>query len=91
VETKAEVYLSTRSWATFITGKPVESEGEAMTDTLERLRKMLNVEILEVEYDGDTIVVYVPRDQVRIAVGTGGAAVKAAELVLGRKIEVRAR
>jgi len=91
VETKAEVYLSTRSWATFITGKPVESGGEAMTDTLERLRKMLNVEILEVEYDGDTIVVYVPRDQVRIAVGTGGAAVKAAELVLGRKIEVRAR
>ena len=91
METKAEVYLSTRSWATFITGKPVESGGEAMTDTLERLRKMLNVEILEVEYDGDTIVVYVPKDQVRIAVGTGGAAVKAAELVLGRKIEVRAR
>lgn len=62
-----------------------------MTETLERLRRMLNVEILEVEYKEETIIVYVPEDQVRIAVGTGGAAVKAAELVLGRKIEVRAR
>lgn len=62
-----------------------------MTEVLERLRKMLNVEILEVEYEGDKIIVYVPEDQVRIAVGTGGAAVRAAELVLGKKIEVKAR
>ncbi len=91
METGKGVYLSTQNWATFITKKRVEPGGGAMTDTLERLRKMLNVEILEVEYQGDTIVVYVPEDQVRIAVGTGGAVVKAAELVLGRKIEVRAR
>lgn len=62
-----------------------------MTETLEKLRRMLNVEILEVEYEGDKIIVYVPEDQVRIAVGTGGAAVRAAELVLGKKIEVRPR
>ncbi|ASJ01036.1 KH domain-containing protein [Thermococcus gorgonarius] len=62
-----------------------------MDETFEKLRRMLNVEILDVEYDGDKIVVYVPADQVRIAVGTGGAAVKAAELVLGKKIEVKAR
>jgi transcription antitermination factor NusA-like protein len=62
-----------------------------MSEIVERLRKMLNVEILEVEYDEDKIIVYVPADQVRIAVGTGGAAVRAAELVLGRKIEVRAK
>ena len=52
---------------------------------------MLKVEILEVEYEGDKIIVYVPRDQVRIAVGSGGSAVKAAELVLGKKIEIRGR
>ena len=62
-----------------------------MNDITERLRKMLNVEVLEVEYEGDKIIVYVPQDQVRIAVGTGGAAVKAAELVLGKKIEVKAK
>ena len=58
---------------------------------IERLKQMLRVEIIEVEYSGDRIIVYVPKDQVRIAVGTGGSAVKAAELVLGKKIEIRGR
>ena len=58
---------------------------------IQRLRQMLKVEILEVEYEGDKIIVYVPRDQVRIAVGSGGSAVKAAVLVLGKKIEIRGR
>ena len=57
----------------------------------ERLEKMLNVKILEMEELEDKIVVYVPEDQVRIAVGSGGAAVKAAELVVGKKIEVKGR
>jgi transcription antitermination factor NusA-like protein len=57
----------------------------------ERLEKMLNVKILEMEELEDKIVVYVPEDQVRIAVGSGGAAVKAAELVIGKKIEVKGR
>ncbi|WP_297439193.1 KH domain-containing protein [Thermococcus sp.] len=57
----------------------------------ERLEKMLNVKVLEIEEQDDKIVVYVPEDQVRIAVGSGGAAVKAAELVLGKKIEVKGR
>jgi transcription antitermination factor NusA-like protein len=55
----------------------------------ERLEKMLNVEIIRIEEADDKIVVYVPPDKVRIAVGSGGAAVKAAELVIGKKIEVR--
>ncbi|AMQ19408.1 KH domain-containing protein [Thermococcus peptonophilus] len=55
----------------------------------ERLEKMLNVEIIRIEEAGDKIVVYVPADKVRIAVGSGGAAVKAAELVIGKKIEVK--
>ncbi len=57
----------------------------------DRLEKMLNVKILDMEELDDKIVVYVPKDQVRIAVGSGGAAVKAAELVIGKKIEVRAK
>ncbi|AFL94681.1 hypothetical protein containing KH domain [Thermococcus cleftensis] len=57
----------------------------------DRLEKMLNVKILEIEELDDRIVVYVPEDQVRIAVGSGGAAVKAAELVIGKKIEVKGR
>jgi transcription antitermination factor NusA-like protein len=57
----------------------------------ERLEKMLNVKILEMEELDDKIIVYVPEDQVRIAVGSGGAAVKAAELVIGKKIEVKGR
>ncbi|ASJ04159.1 MULTISPECIES: KH domain-containing protein [Thermococcus] len=57
----------------------------------DRLEKMLNVKILEIEELEDRIVVYVPEDQVRIAVGSGGAAVKAAELVIGKKIEVKGR
>ncbi|AEK72720.1 hypothetical protein GQS_04095 [Thermococcus sp. 4557] len=57
----------------------------------DRLEKMLNVKILEIEEIEDKIVVYVPEDQVRIAVGSGGAAVKAAELVIGKKIEVKGR
>ncbi|WP_324735373.1 KH domain-containing protein [Thermococcus sp. SY098] len=58
---------------------------------IDRLRQMLRVEVIDVEYSGDRIIVYVPKDQVRIAVGTGGSAVKAAELVLGKKIEIRGR
>ncbi|MDI3474831.1 MAG: hypothetical protein PWQ79_1647 [Thermococcaceae archaeon] len=57
----------------------------------ERLEKMLNVEILEIEETEDKVTVYVPADKVRIAVGSGGAAVKAAELVIGKKIEVKAK
>ncbi|WP_297421641.1 KH domain-containing protein [Thermococcus sp.] len=57
----------------------------------DRLEKMLNVKILDMEELEDKIVVYVPEDQVRIAVGSGGAAVKAAELVIGKKIEVRSK
>ncbi|ANF22964.1 KH domain-containing protein [Thermococcus piezophilus] len=57
----------------------------------DRLEKMFNVRVLEIEELDDKIIVYVPEDQVRIAVGSGGAAVKAAELVIGKMIEVKGR
>jgi len=60
-----------------------------MTDVRERLEKMLNVEIIRMEEHEDRIIVYVPKNRVKMAVGSGGAAVRSAELVLGRKIEVR--
>ncbi|NPA48055.1 MAG: transcription elongation factor NusA [Thermococci archaeon] len=63
------------------------SDGEA--DIKGKLERMLNVRILRVEENEDGIVVYVPEDQVRIAVGSGGSAVRAAELVIGRHIEVK--
>ncbi len=50
---------------------------------------MLNVEIVAIDETDEKVIVYVPADKVRIAVGSGGAAVKAAELVIGKKIEVR--
>lgn len=58
---------------------------------IERLKQMLRVEILEVEEEDGKLIVYVPKEQVKIAVGSGGSAVKAAELVLGKKIEVRGK
>ncbi len=73
---------------TFILGMWKIFWGYAMKD---RLEKMLNVKILDLEELEDKVIVYVPEDQVRIAVGSGGAAVKAAELVIGKKIEVKAK
>lgn len=73
---------------TFILGMWKILWGYAMKD---RLEKMLNVKILDLEELEDKVIVYVPEDQVRIAVGSGGAAVKAAELVIGKKIEVKAK
>ncbi len=60
-----------------------------VSDVKEKLERMLNVKVLRIEEGEDAIVVYVPRGQVKIAVGSGGSAVRAAELVIGRHIEVR--
>jgi len=62
-----------------------------MDEIYSRLKEMLRVEILDIEFKDDKIIVYVPKDEVRLAVGYGGAVVKSAELVLGKKIEVRGR
>ncbi|CAB50477.1 transcription elongation factor NusA [Pyrococcus abyssi] len=62
-----------------------------MDDVYRRLKEMLRVEIIDLEFQEDKIIVYVPKDQVRLAVGYGGAVVKSAELVLGKKIEIRGR
>lgn len=75
-------------FVTFILGSGEDFWGFTMKD---RLEKMLNVRVLEIEELDDKIIVYVPEDQVRIAVGSGGAAVKAAELVIGKRIEVKGR
>ncbi len=62
---------------------------EERSDIKEKLERMLNVKVLRIEESEEGITVYVPEDQVRIAVGSGGSAVRAAELVIGRHIEVK--
>lgn len=56
---------------------------------LERLKQMLNVEIDKVEEKGEELVVYVQKDQIARAIGAGGSAVRAAELVLKRKLTIK--
>jgi len=63
---------------------------EKMDDqTLSRLKLMLGVPIERVEEAGGTVIVYVPSDKVGRAVGQGGAVVRAAELVLGLRLEIK--
>jgi len=57
--------------------------------TISRLRLMLGVPVDRIEERGGTVVVYVPADKVGRAIGQGGAVVRAAELVLGVKLEIR--
>jgi transcription antitermination factor NusA-like protein len=57
--------------------------------TLEQLRQMLKVKIDRVEDLGEELVLYVPKDQVAKAIGSGGAVVHAAELVINRKLKVK--
>jgi transcription antitermination factor NusA-like protein len=50
---------------------------------------MLKVKIDRVEDLGEELVIYVPKDQVAKAIGSGGAVVHAAELVMNRKLKVK--
>lgn len=57
--------------------------------TLEKLKQMLNVPIDKVEEKGEELVVYVPKEQVARAIGAGGSVIRAAELILKRKLTVK--
>jgi len=57
--------------------------------TLEKLKQMLNVPIDKVEEKGEELVVYVPKEQVARAIGTGGSVIRAAELILKRKLTIK--
>ncbi|MEM1689851.1 MAG: hypothetical protein QXU01_00005 [Candidatus Hadarchaeales archaeon] len=57
--------------------------------TLQKLKTMLDVPIERVEETDKGLIVYVPKDKIGRAVGQNGLVVRAAELVLGIKLEVR--
>ncbi len=55
----------------------------------ERLERMLKTDVLNIEEEDEKLVVTVPEEDVRLAVGSGGTVVKAAELALDRSIEIK--
>ena len=55
----------------------------------ERLERMLKTDVLNIEEEDEKLVVTVPEEDVRLAVGSGGTVVKAAELALDRNIEIK--
>ncbi len=57
--------------------------------TLEKLKQMLKVPIDKVEEKGEELVVYVPKEQVARAIGAGGSVIRAAELILKRKLTIK--
>ncbi|MEM2874971.1 MAG: hypothetical protein QW567_03005 [Candidatus Hadarchaeales archaeon] len=58
-------------------------------ELVDRLKLMLGVDIARVEEDGEQIVVFTPKSQIARAIGSSGSVVRAAELVLRRKIVLR--
>ncbi len=57
--------------------------------TIEKLKQMLNVPISKVEEQGEELVVYVPKEQIARAIGTGGSVIRSVELILQRKITIK--
>jgi transcription antitermination factor NusA-like protein len=57
--------------------------------TVEKLKLMLGVPIEKVEEQGDEILVHVPKAQVAKAIGSNGSVVRAAELVLKKKVTIK--
>lgn len=53
------------------------------------IEKMLDVIIEKLEHVEDKIIVYVNKDKVGRAIGPGGSVVRAAELIIGKSIEVK--
>lgn len=56
---------------------------------LEKLKQMLSVPIDKVEEQGEELVVYVPKEQVARAIGSGGSVIRSAELILKRKLTIK--
>jgi transcription antitermination factor NusA-like protein len=69
--------------------KTSRGDEQVETQKLERLRRMLKVQIDRVEEKEGELVVYVPNDQAAKAIGAGGSVVRAAELILGQKLTIK--
>ena len=65
------------------------ARGDTIADDLKKkLEKMLDVEINAVEEEDDTIHIDLDTENIGKAIGHAGANIRAAEKVIGRKIEV---
>jgi transcription antitermination factor NusA-like protein len=53
------------------------------------LERMLDVVVEKMEHADDKIVVYVNKEKIGRAIGPGGSVVRAAELIIGKSIEVK--
>lgn len=62
--------------------------GSITEETKEKLEKMLDVEINEVEEDDDLIRIDLEDELIGKAIGHEGANIRAAEKVIGKEIEV---
>lgn len=59
------------------------------TEAIEKLKQMLGVPINKIEDQGRELIVYVPKAQISRAIGSNGSVVRAAELVLNKKLAIR--
>ncbi len=57
---------------------------------LKKLEKMLDVIIHKVEHAEEKVIIYVHKEKIGRAIGPNGSVVRAAELVIGKPIELRA-
>lgn len=57
-------------------------------DTKQKLEKMLNVKIDNVEEKEDKIIISVPEEKIGQVIGKGGGNIISAEKVLNKKLEV---
>ncbi|MEM3421273.1 MAG: KH domain-containing protein [Candidatus Hadarchaeum sp.] len=56
---------------------------------VEKLKTMLGVRVEKVEEHEGQLLVYVPKGQAARAIGSGGAVVRSAELVLNKKLAIK--
>lgn len=57
--------------------------------TMEKLKLMIAVPIEKVEEEGDSLILHIQKDKVARAIGSKGSVVRAAEMVLGKKITIK--
>ncbi|MEM2192715.1 MAG: hypothetical protein QW179_04090 [Candidatus Hadarchaeales archaeon] len=57
--------------------------------TMEKLKLMIGVPIEKVDEEGGTLILHIQKDKVAKAIGSRGSVVRAAEMVLGKKITIK--
>jgi hypothetical protein len=57
--------------------------------TLRKLKTMLAVPIDKIEEEGGSLIIYIPKNKVAKAIGSNGSVVRAAELVLNKRLMIK--